>query len=437
MKTINLMKSFFVSVMLLGCSFMYATQYCETPITSGDHTIYLSCQKLNEGNYQILIEGESLIGIGGSYVNANGTGGYYLNGDHMVVAQDGTSITCNISSTTEPAFYTPLYVIISGVGEVNFTSPADIEWGTCDEVVVDMEAPVMGTATLVGEPTHNTAQIQVNGATDNIAVTAYHVVDAVNEYDQIVIPVENILNLKNLKSGTTYNFTVTAKDAYANESENSALVTLQTISIIYHGFATGHLGNPEFGDANGRILLTIQKENDASVSFIIEPNNEGTIIDFIRVELAGSTPVEIGTDQVGPSVAGQKITFTDLTSLDNLSVNVVWHTTSMGAGGRWTTNPFIVNESELYVEETGPSTSLPTAELNCSVYPNPVMDILNVESELQMVKTVLYNMMGQEVIAVAPNTNSLQVDCTALSQGSYMLNVIYENGQMSVFKVIK
>ena len=93
-------------------------------------------------------------------------------------------------------------------------------------------------------------------------------------------------------------------------------------------------------------------------SFIVNPNNEGTIIDFVRVELTGFNPIEIGTDQIGPSVAGQKITFTDLTSLDNLSANVLWHTTSMVVGGRWTTNLFTFNESELYVEETGPSTLL-------------------------------------------------------------------------------
>ena len=174
MKTTNLMKSLVLGAMMVGGSFLHATQYCETPLTSGDHTIYLSCQKFSEGNYQILIEGEGLTGIGGSYVNANGVGGYYLNGDHMIVAEDGSSITCNITSTTDPSFYTPLYVIISGAGEVSFTAPADIEWGTCGDVVADTEAPVMGTATLSGTPTHNSAQIQVSGATDNVAVTAYN-----------------------------------------------------------------------------------------------------------------------------------------------------------------------------------------------------------------------------------------------------------------------
>lgn len=437
MKTTNLMKSLIMGAMMLGGSSLHATQYCETPLTSGDHTIYLSCQKFSEGNYQILIEGESLTGLGGSYVNANGEAGYYLNGDHMVVAEDGTSITCNITSTTDPSFYTPLYVIFGeGVGQITYTAPADIEWGTCDDVVADTEAPVMGTATLSDTPTHNSAQIQVSGATDNVAVTAYHVVDAANAYDQVLVPTDGILTLSGLKSGTLYNLTVTARDAYGNESINNATVSLQTSTLIYHNFATGQNGNAEWGDPNGRILLTIQKESETSISVVVYPNNEGTVIDFVSV-IVNSVSKDLGTAGSGESIAGQKITFTDLTSLNDLKVNILWRTTSMDLAGRWTTSEFTANESELYVEETGPSTLLQTAEATCSVYPNPIVDMLNVNSEMQIAKAVLYNMMGQELMTVAPNAASVQLDCTTLPQGSYMLNVVYVNGQKAAFKVVK
>lgn len=430
------MKSLVLGAMMAGSSFLHATQYCETPLTSGDHTIYLSCQKFSEGNYQILIEGEGLTGIGGSYVNANGVGGYYLNGDHMIVAEDGSSITCNITSTTDPSFYTPLYVIISGAGEVSFTAPADIEWGTCGDVEADTEAPVMGTATLSGTPTHNSAQIQVSGATDNVAVTAYHVVDAANAYDQVLVPTDGILTVSGLKSGTSYTLTITARDAYGNESTNNVTVSLQTSTLIYHNFATGQAGDAEWPDFNGRILLTIQKESETSISIVVYPNNEGTVIDFVSVIVNG-VGKDLGTAGSEVSIAGQEIIFTDLTSLNDIKVNILWRTTSMDLAGRWTTNEFTVNESELYVEEAGPSTALQTTEATCSVYPNPIMDILNVESELQVAKAVLYNMMGQEVMTVAPNAASVQLDCTALPQGSYMLNVIYANGQKAAFKVIK
>lgn len=433
MKTTNLMKSLVLGAMMLGASSLNATQYCKTPLTSGNHTIYLSCQKLSEGNYQVLIEGEGLTGLGGTFVDGPQVGGLDLR-TVQNVASDNKSITCNFSSEAEPSFQNALYVLMPA--EVNFGQPTDIEWGTCGDVVADTEAPVMGTAILSGTPTHNSAQIQVSGATDNVAVTAYHVVDVANGYDQVLVPAGDILTLSGLKAGTSYTLTVTAKDAYGNESANNATVSLQTSTLIYHNFATGHAGDAEWGDPNGRILLTIQKESETSISIVVYPNNEGTVIDFVSVIVNG-VGKDLGAAGSEESVAGQKITFTDLVSLNDLKVNVLWRTTTMDLAGRWTTNEFTVNESELYVAETGPSTLMQTTETKCVVYPNPIVDMLNVESEMQIAKAVLYNMMGQEVMTVASDANSMQLDCTALPQGSYMLNVVYVNGQKAAFKVIK
>lgn len=430
MKTTNLMKSLIMGAMMLGGSSLHATKYCETLLTSGDHTIYLSCQKLSEGNYQILIEGEGLTGLGGTFVDGPQVGGLDLR-TVQNVASDNKSITCNFSSEAEPSFQNALYVLMPA--EVNFGQPTDIEWGTCGDVVADTEAPVMGTATLSGTPTHNSAQIQVSGATDNVAVTAYHVVDAANAYDQVLVPTDGILTVSGLKSGTSYTLTITARDAYGNESANNATVSLQTSTLIYHDFATGHLGDANFGATDGRILLTIQKESETSVSFTVLPNSDATIIDFINIVLNG---VGNSIGDKTASVAGQKVTFYDLESLDNMRVNVIWHTPSVGAG-QWMTNEFTVNESELYVAETGPSTLMQTTETKCVVYPNPIVDMLNVESEMQIAKAVLYNMMGQEVMTVASDANSVQLDCTTLPQGSYMLNVVYVNGQKAAFKVVK
>lgn len=420
--------------MLCSSNVIFAKQYCSEPLTNGTNTIFLTCQKLSEGNYQILIEGEGLTGLGGSYVNANGVGGYYLNGDHQSVAADGTSITCNISSTTDPTFYTPLYVIIEGVGEVNFGQPSDIEWGTCGDVEADTEAPVMGTATLLGTPTHNSAQIQVSGATDNVGVTAYHAVDASNEYDAVLVPAENVLTLSGLKANTTYNLTITAKDAYGNESENSATVTLTTTSFVYYNFPTGQQMDAEWADPNGRILLTIQKESSSSVSFIVSPNNEGTVIDFVAVLIAGK---EYNTGSVsGNSVAGQKITVTELASLSFTVDWLQWHTTSMDAAGRWSTGTFTVNESELY--SAGQSTNT-IIEMNteCSVYPNPVADVLNIQAADKIAMATVFNLMGQQILTVKPNTESVKIDCSALTKGSYMLSLVFANGQKATYKIVK
>ncbi len=167
--------------------FANAKQYCGEVLTQvvneTTYSITFTAQKLSEGVYQLLIEGEGLTGLGGSFMNVNGVGGYDIR-TNMVVAGDGTSITVNINSTSDPSFHTPLYVLMPG--EVNFGELYDIEWGSCGTAVEDNEAPVMGTAT-VGNVTHNSATIAVT-ATDNVGVLLYHVVDATNSLNLPVSP---------------------------------------------------------------------------------------------------------------------------------------------------------------------------------------------------------------------------------------------------------
>ena len=124
---------FALCAMLMSSLTVSAKQYCHEPLTSGSNTIYLSAQMLSEGNYQIKIEADvKMNGLGGSFCNVNGVGGYQLNAPgHFVLSEDQQTITMDIASTSAPNLYTPLYVLMPG--EVAFTWPNDIEWGICDE----------------------------------------------------------------------------------------------------------------------------------------------------------------------------------------------------------------------------------------------------------------------------------------------------------------
>lgn len=133
-------------------------------------------------------------------------------------------------------------------------------------------------------------------------------------------------------------------------------VTISNISILeqdapstpelYCQKATGHLGNPNFGDPNGRILLTITKLSNSSVGVKVEPNNNGAdVFDFVQVELNGvaKTLGAIG----GSAPTTGEIVYEGLASL-NFNINILWHhKTWADAGGRWTTQQFAVTEAEL------------------------------------------------------------------------------------------
>ncbi len=73
---------------------------------------------------------------------------------------------------------------------------------------------------------------------------------------------------------------------------------------------------------------------------------------------------------------------------------------------------------------------------NFSYYPNPVDERLNISSN-GIVETVqIFNMVGQEVIQVEPNTENPQINMSGLQSGAYMMKISI-NGSAQTFRIIK
>ena len=127
--------------------------------------------------------------------------------------------------------------------------------------------------------------------------------------------------------------------------------TTPTSTTQYCRFATGHSGNPEHGDVNGRILLTLRKLSDTSVKVKVEPNNNGNdYFDVMKVELNGASQ-EMGAAG-GSALSDMEFTFNGLSSM-NFTVNVLWHNHNWAdVNGRWSTGNISVTEAELCMEET-------------------------------------------------------------------------------------
>ncbi|MBP5659275.1 MAG: discoidin domain-containing protein, partial [Paludibacteraceae bacterium] len=90
----------------------------------------------------------------------------------------------------------------------------------------DTEKPVMTSAQLVSK-TWSSVVIAV-AATDNNEVVKFHVVDAAKSIDLKLAPTDGKITVSGLTASTAYNFTITALDASANESENSKSVEVTT-----------------------------------------------------------------------------------------------------------------------------------------------------------------------------------------------------------------
>lgn len=303
----------------------------------------------------------------------------------------------------------------------------------CDGECNLTQAPTMGEVS-VASKTYNSITLNVAGTDETGAeITSF----LVSYGDQIDLPfkaTDGKITIDGLTANTSYDFNIKAKDMCGNISTETKTISVTTESLVYYNFPTGHLNDPNFGDPSGRILLTIQKESATAISFIIRRATEDATqpIDFINIIVNG---VGQSLGDKTQSVEGEKLRFDNLASLNNMTITVQWHTPALG-DGIWSTNEFTVNESELY--SAGQSTNT-IIEMNteCSVYPNPVADVLNIQAADKIAMATIFNLMGQQILTVNPNTESVKIDCSALTKGSYMLSLVFANGQKATYKIVK
>lgn len=73
---------------------------------------------------------------------------------------------------------------------------------------------------------------------------------------------------------------------------------------------------------------------------------------------------------------------------------------------------------------------------NLSVYPNPVQDILNIQTTSTVEAVVVYNILGKVVLSATPDIVSPSIDMSTLSSGVYLVNITI-NGSSKTVKVVK
>lgn len=71
-----------------------------------------------------------------------------------------------------------------------------------------------------------------------------------------------------------------------------------------------------------------------------------------------------------------------------------------------------------------------------ALYPNPVKDVLNLSSDTAITSVVIYNLLGQQMRALALNTTEGAIDMSGLTAGTYIVKV-NSDAKSKTIKVIK
>lgn len=78
-----------------------------------------------------------------------------------------------------------------------------------------------------------------------------------------------------------------------------------------------------------------------------------------------------------------------------------------------------------------------TRELKFTAYPNPSQTVVNINSSEQISVLELYNLYGQRVLQMQPNSTSYSIDIQNLPVGVYLLKAISDKQKEKVVKIIK
>ena len=382
-----------------------ATQYCQTTLTAGENNILFSAEKIGENLYQLTIEGENLTGFGGSFCHVNGTEGYDIR-TNITIADDKKSMTATIESTTEPSFYTPIYVMMPG--EVNFGMVEDIEWGSCGSAVEDTEAPVMSKATL-DNVSYDSVTIAVE-ATDNITdpVNRFNVTDEANSISTTCVATDGIITVKGLTAGTSYNFTIKAVDNAGNVSDNSSNVAATTTSRTSE--STG--SRAHFDGVTGvpaQFNITYEENN---VTITLTSSDDSKPIDYVHAMINGA-----GTPAF--AIENGEATYT----IENVEANTVFYIAFIYSvtdeAGNWqTAQSFDGSDKNIiyYVAASnGTSTTVDNIDVtNIKVYTlNNTLVIENATSAVEV-----YSIAGELLTHIAHPTTKESI---ALNKGIYIV----------------
>jgi len=80
----------------------------------------------------------------------------------------------------------------------------------------------------------------------------------------------------------------------------------------------------------------------------------------------------------------------------------------------------------------------PTGQVRCRVFPNPVTDILYIESDIEIDNITFYNITGK-IVHERSNICELSVstNVTGLNPGLYFIRIVLSNGESAVTRVVK
>jgi len=193
-------------------------------------------------------------------------------------------------------------------------------------------------------------------------------------------------------------------------------------------------------DAPGEVLYSFENVGPKTENFYGYHTVQGYPLDVVAVDLEfeWAQPVELLPGKYFIEVVATPQPFTDYQRWEATSQPGTggFSYTSYDGGESWEMNDgynFVFNVSGF----TKPYLAVDDVKNNSiSVYPNPVSDLMIINSNKAITKVSVYNSVGQ-LVKTSDKLQDSKLNVSELSQGVYFVNAMLENGETKTFKIIK
>ncbi|MCD4793884.1 MAG: choice-of-anchor J domain-containing protein [Bacteroidales bacterium] len=224
--------------------------------------------------------------------------------------------------------------------------------------------------------------------------------------------------------------------------------------------------NWHISDYEGSFYLSVAafdgSNNLATVQWMISPAFDATGVSDIDITFDNrgrylplqNLEVYVSTDFAGDSASFDAATWTQVTGFtwDDSYDDYDWVTGSTsstsitgtattylafkyvsedggdGYGGNWTIDNVVVDESS----------SINQINSNLRIFPNPTTSILNINSNSNINKIVVSNVIGQRIINISNiDSKNYSLEVESLTNGVYLINIVNIDGTSSITKFIK
>ncbi|MEL1242899.1 T9SS type A sorting domain-containing protein [Flavobacterium sp. DGU11] len=327
-----------------------------------------------------------------------------------------TMVTATVSVVAVPTFTLVQPTCTTATGTVTVTAPVGTEYtysidGTNFQASATFNGLAAGTYTVTAKNAADctaTSSVTINAAPDLPATPTVTLTQPTCTVATGTIEVTAPIADANTYSidGTTFGpssiFENVAPGTYTVTVKNSAGCTA-TASVTINAAPAG----PDAPTGNATQEITVDNAADATIEDIVVTAT-GTVKWYANEEdalagtdaLAAGTQVEDGTTYYGTQTIGECESAPIAVTVDVL---------------------------------------LGKTDFNMSAlvyHPNPVKDVLNISYSSEISSVIVYDLLGQKVIAKQPGTNEVKLDMSGLADATYIVNITVGN-TVKTIKVVK